>query len=171
MLLVQNGPLFSQPILTFVFMNSLFYKYLAHCHEQRSLLCMWFMEEKVNSMRTTILLPQTSGSSFFSVSHPWISFLLARPVNIIYQYWLCYWKDWLIIWHLIGILWRCRGILDWTLDFESKGCGFDSCPYLSNFVLQQGTLSTLLLSTQMYKWVPGRMRIRLCVVLFVAILV
>ena len=54
--------------------------------------------------------------------------------------------------------WRCRGILDWTLDSESTGSGFDSRPYPGTFVLQQGTLSTLLLSTQVYKWVPGRMR-------------
>ena len=30
------------------------------------------------------------------------------------------------------------------------------------FVLQQDTLSTLLLSTQVYKWVPGRMRTSFC---------
>ena len=40
-----------------------------------------------------------------------------------------------------NIVWRCRGILDWALDFESKGSGFDSRPYLGTFVLQQGTLS------------------------------
>ena len=30
--------------------------------------------------------------------------------------------------------------------------------------------SPIVLSTQVYKWVPGRMRMRFCVVLFVAIL-
>ena len=40
----------------------------------------------------------------------------------------------------------------------SKGCGFDSRQCLAHFVLQQDTLSTLLLSTQVYKWVPGRMQ-------------
>ena len=58
----------------------------------------------------------------------------------------------------ISIVWRCSGILEWTLDSGSKGCGFDSCQCLALFVLQQDTLSTLLLSTQVYKWVPGRMR-------------
>ena len=56
------------------------------------------------------------------------------------------------------IRWRCHGILDWTLDSGSKGCEFDSRQCLALFVLQQDTLSTLLLSTQVYKWVPGRMR-------------
>ena len=50
------------------------------------------------------------------------------------------------------------GILEWTLDSGSKGSGFDSRQCLALFVLQQDTLSTLLLSTQVYKWVPGRMR-------------
>ena len=44
-------------------------------------------------------------------------------------------------------------ILDWTLDSGSKGYGFDSHQCLSLFVLQQDTFSTLLLSTQVYKWV------------------
>ena len=59
-----------------------------------------------------------------------------------------------------GVLWRwrCHGILDWTLDSGSKGCGFDSPQCLVLFVHQQDTLSTLLLSTQVYKWVPGRMQ-------------
>ena len=46
--------------------------------------------------------------------------------------------------------------MDWTLDSRSKDCGFDSRQCLALFVLQQDTLSTLLLSTQVYKWVPGR---------------
>ena len=53
---------------------------------------------------------------------------------------------------------RCRGMLDWTLDSGSKGSGFDSCQCLALFVLQQDTLFTLLLSAQVYKWAPGRMR-------------
>ena len=28
--------------------------------------------------------------------------------------------------YITRVLWRCRGILDWTLDSGSKGCGFDS---------------------------------------------
>ena len=49
-------------------------------------------------------------------------------------------------------------ILDWTSDFGSKGCGFDSCQCLALFVFQQDILSTLLLSIQVYNLVPGRMR-------------
>ena len=41
-------------------------------------------------------------------------------------------------------------MLDWTLDSESKGCGFVARQCLALFVLQQDTLSTLLLSTQVY---------------------
>ena len=41
----------------------------------------------------------------------------------------------------------------WIKGFRVR---FPSMP--DTFVLQQGTLSTLLLSTQVYKWVPGRMR-------------
>ena len=53
---------------------------------------------------------------------------------------------------------KCRGILDWTLDSGSAGCGFRFLSMPGTCVLQQDTLSTLLLSTQVYKWVPGRMQ-------------
>ena len=43
-----------------------------------------------------------------------------------------------------------------TLDQRVPGSIPRQC--LALFVLQQDTLSTLLLSTQVYKWVPGRMR-------------
>ena len=47
------------------------------------------------------------------------------------------------------------GLNRW-LPFKGLRVWFPSLP--GTFVLQQDILSTLLLSTQVYKWVPGRMR-------------
>ena len=33
--------------------------------------------------------------------------------------------------HMTMSLWKCHGILDWTFDSGSKGCGFDSHQYLA----------------------------------------
>ena len=53
----------------------------------------------------------------------------------------------------------CRGILVWTLDSGSKGCGFDSRQCLALLSVSK-TLYPHCCSpcTHVYKWVPGRMR-------------
>ena len=43
-------------------------------------------------------------------------------------------------------------------------------PTPGTFVLQQDTLSTLLLSTHVYKWVPGRMRTLICRLIWCALI-
>ena len=110
----------------------------------------------------------------------WDSEKIIKPSNCTYLLWVfngmqelgiiplacsAFWKrfkssvpNWMCLVQGEGDKCRCYGILDWTLDSGSKGCGFDSCQCLALFVLQQDTLSTLLFSTQVYKWVPGRMR-------------
>ena len=56
-----------------------------------------------------------------------------------------------VVWH---VLWHIR--LNLWLWIKGLQVRILSMP--GSFVLQQDTLSTLLLSTQVYKWVPGRMR-------------
>ena len=53
--------------------------------------------------------------------------------------------------------WRCHSILVWTLDSRLYDSSSNPTHCSALFVLQQDTFSTLLLSTQVYKWVPGRM--------------
>ena len=52
---------------------------------------------------------------------------------------------------------RCRGILEYSHDIhaESPGSNLSIAAALLSF--KQSNLSTLLLSTQVYKWGPGRM--------------
>ena len=60
----------------------------------------------------------------------------------------------------------CKGEVPWYiglnpwLSIKELRVRFPSMS--GTFVFQQDTLSTLLLSTQVYKWVPGRMRTLLC---------
>ena len=103
--------------------------------------------------------PYSSTYFFFKAWRIFFSSSISLP-----QFTLQLWEEAMRIEYLKRILkgqlymWRCRGILEWTLDSGSMGCGFDSRQCLALFVLQQDTSSTLLLSTQVYKWVPGMMR-------------
>ena len=58
------------------------------------------------------------------------------------------------------LLWRCRGIVVWPLDSHTESPS--SIPAVARYFCPsarvQDTLSTLLLSTQVYRWGPGRMR-------------
>ena len=56
-----------------------------------------------------------------------------------------------------GMLWRCCGILMYSLDSHVR-----ISPSPCTFVLQQGNLTTLLLSTQVHKWGPGNDCVWIC---------